>query len=417
MLNITWENIIRLQPDWCWAFRTDQKNHILIIMKNILLLGSTGSIGQSTLNVINQHREAFRAKTLVTNKNIKLLKEQVFAFKPDNVIIFDYDAYCAFERENEKGDMHVGYGNEALYNVLKSEQHDVFVNAFVGFAGLEPTVRAIDQGLDIALANKETLVVAGELIRKLVRQNDVTLMPIDSEHSAIWQCLAGEQNNPVNKIILTASGGPFRTRSKTEMASITPAEALKHPNWDMGPKITIDSATMMNKGLEVIEAYWLYDVPLEKISVVIHPQSIIHSMVQFEDMSIKAQMGIPDMRIPIQYALTHPDRLPLDVPQMDFLTINNLTFEQPDLNRFPCLKLAYQALEQGDTYPTVLNAANEIAVEAFLNEQIGFTQIPVLIERMLQIHKPLKIREVYDYTEVDSEIRQKSKELIKLKQI
>lgn len=386
-------------------------------MKNILLLGSTGSIGRSTLNVISQHPEAFRAKTLVTNKNISLLREQVSAFKPDNVIIFDYDAYSAFEQENEKGEMHVGFGNEALYNIMKSEPHDIFVNAFVGFAGLEPTVRAIDQGLDIALANKETLVVAGELIRKLVRQNDVALMPIDSEHSAIWQCLVGEEKNQVSKIILTASGGPFRTKSIEEMANIAPKEALRHPNWDMGPKITIDSATMMNKGLEVIEAYWLYDVPLEKISVVIHPQSIIHSMVEFEDMSVKAQLGIPDMRIPIQYALTFPERLALDVPRMDFSTVSNLTFEQPDVERFPCLKLAYQAIEQGDTYPTVLNAANEIAVEAFLNEQIGFTQIPVLIDQMLQKHKPLKIREVYEYTEVDSEIRQRAKELIKLKQI
>ena len=385
-------------------------------MKNILLLGSTGSIGQSTLNVIAQHPDIFRARTLVANKNITLLREQVQEFKPDNVIIFDYDAYCMFEKENTVNGLHIGFGNEALYNVLKSEQHDVFLNAFVGFAGLEPTVRAIDQGINIALANKETLVVAGELIKKLAKQNDVSLLPIDSEHSAILQCLAGEERNPVHRIILTASGGPFRTRHASEMATITAEEALKHPNWDMGSKITIDSATLMNKGLEVIEAYWLYDVSLDKIQVVVHPQSIIHSMVEFEDHSVKAQLGIPDMRIPIQYALTYPDRLPLDVPVMDFSSMAALTFEPPDMERFPCLQLAFQAQQQGNTYPAVLNAANEIAVESFLAGQIKFTQIPELIDEMLQSHSPVKVKEVYEYIEIDSLIREKSREFIKMKQ-
>ncbi len=273
-------------------------------MKNILLLGSTGSIGKNTLNVVLQNPERFRVRTLVANKNIGLLAEQIKEYKPANAIIFDYGAYSEFIKNFDFPETRIGFGNDALYNVMKNGDHDTFINAFVGFAGLEPTARAIDAGMNIALANKETLVVAGELIMRIARQNNISLLPIDSEHSAIWQCLAGEEQNKIKRIILTASGGPFRTKDISELTDVKPEAALRHPNWDMGAKITIDSATMMNKGLEVIEAYWLYDVSLSQIEVVIHPQSIIHSMVEFCDNSIKAQLGIPDMRIPIQYALS-----------------------------------------------------------------------------------------------------------------
>jgi 1-deoxy-D-xylulose-5-phosphate reductoisomerase len=385
-------------------------------MKNLLLLGSTGSIGKSTLDVVSQNPDEFKVRTLVTNKNIDLLAEQIKLFKPDNAIIFDYDSYCKFESHYEFSDTHVGYANDALSHIIKNGDHDTLVNAFVGFAGLEPTARAIDSGLNIALANKETLVVAGELITKLAAQNNVSLMPIDSEHSAIWQCLTGEADNEIKRIILTASGGPFRKMSKEELQNVTPAEALKHPNWDMGPKITIDSATLMNKGLEVIEAYWLYKTPLSQIEVVIHPQSIIHSMVEFSDYSIKAQMGIPDMRIPIQYALSYPRRLKLDVPIMDFKKIQSLTFESPDMDKFPCLKLAFQAMENGKTYPTVLNAANEIAVAAFLENKIKFMEIPAIIDQILQNHTPVAVGELYEFIEADKIARKNTIDLINMKQ-
>jgi 1-deoxy-D-xylulose-5-phosphate reductoisomerase len=385
-------------------------------MKNILLLGSTGSIGKSTLDVVSQNPDEFRVRTLVTNTNISLLADQITRHKPDNAIIFDYTAYCEFEKNCNFTNTHIGFGNDALYHVMKNGDHDNFINAFVGFAGLEPTARAIDCGLDIALANKETLVVAGELIMKLINQNNISLLPIDSEHSAIWQCLVGEDQNKVKRIILTASGGPFRTKNIDEFSDIKPEEALHHPNWDMGAKITIDSATMMNKGLEVIEAYWLYNIPLAQIEVVIHPQSIIHSMVEFTDHSIKAQLGMPDMRIPIQYALSYPRRLDIDVPVMDFKKMQSLTFESPDTEKFPCLKLAYQALENGMTYPAALNAANEVVVAAFLEHKIKFLDIPAYIDQILQSHDPVAVTELYEYVEVDKITRVKTEEMIKLKQ-
>jgi 1-deoxy-D-xylulose-5-phosphate reductoisomerase len=385
-------------------------------MKNIFLLGSSGSIGRSTLDVINQHPDHFRARTLVVNANIELLAEQISKFKPENAIIYDYNAYCRFTSKYDFPNTHLGCGDEALYSVIRNNSHDIFFNAFVGFAGLEPTAIAIDHGLNIALANKETLVVAGKLIKKLINQNNLTILPVDSEHSAIWQCLAGEENNAVKRLILTASGGPFRTRNLAEFKQIKAEDALKHPNWEMGAKITIDSATMMNKGLEVIEAYWLYNIELSKIEVVIHPQSIIHSMVEFEDNSIKAQLGIPDMRIPIQYALSYPERIELEVPQMDFNQVRSLTFEPPDTDKFPCLKLAYQAIEDGETYPAVLNAANEIAVDAFLKHKILFTEIPQIIEETLQKHTPVKVEELYQYGEIDKSARLQAAEIIKMKQ-
>jgi len=405
------ENIILWPAVPCSCFSEN-----LLTMKNILLLGSTGSIGKSTLDVVSQNPDEFKVCTLVTNTNISLLADQIIQYKPDSAIIFDYTAYCEFEIKYSFNDTHIGFGNDALYHVMKNGGHDIFVNAFVGFAGLEPTARAIDIGLDIALANKETLVVAGELIMKLISQNNISLLPIDSEHSAIWQCLVGEEQNEVKRIILTASGGPFRTKNIAEFSDIKPEEALRHPNWDMGAKITIDSATMMNKGLEVIEAYWLYNVPLSQIEVVIHPQSIIHSMVEFTDNSIKAQLGMPDMRIPIQYALSYPRRLDLEVPVMDFKKIHSLTFESPDTEKFPCLKLAYQALENGRTYPAVLNAANEVVVAAFLEHKIKFLDISAYIDQMLQIHDPVAVKELYEYVEVDKITRIKTEEMIKLKQ-
>jgi 1-deoxy-D-xylulose-5-phosphate reductoisomerase len=386
-------------------------------MKNILLLGSTGSIGKSTLDVVVQNPDEFRVKTLVANKNITILAEQISKYNPDHVVIFDYDAFCEFELKYEFKNTSAGFGIDALYQIIKNGEHDTLVNAFVGFAGLEPTVMAIENGMHIALANKETLVVAGELITRLADQKSVKLMPIDSEHSAVWQCLAGEAENEIKRIILTASGGPFRDMPGEKLADVTPAEALRHPNWEMGAKITIDSATMMNKGLEVIEAYWLYDVELSQIEVVIHPQSIIHSMVEFNDLSIKAQLGIPDMRIPIQYALSFPKRFQLDVPVMDFTQITSLTFSIPDTERFPCLRLAYDALDSGKTYPAILNAANEVAVAAFLENRIKFMDIPAIIDQIMQNHKAENIAELGEYVKIDQDARKNASDLIKMKQI
>jgi 1-deoxy-D-xylulose-5-phosphate reductoisomerase len=381
-------------------------------MKKICILGSTGSIGLSTLDVIRQHPQYFQADVLVTNKKVDLLAAQISEFKPRHVIIFDKQAYSKFQKLNTRSEISVGLGLEGLARVFMETKPDVFVNAFVGFAGLEPTVRAIKAGIDIALANKETLVVAGSLVTDLIKKYKVNLFPIDSEHSAIWQCLAGEEGNHVKRLILTASGGPFRNMNPSDLSQVTPEKALAHPNWEMGPKITIDSATMMNKGLEVIEAYWLYGVPLDSIQVVIHPQSIIHSMVEFEDKSVKAQLGVPDMRIPIQYALSYPHRYPIEVPAMDLLTISTLSFEQPDLDKFPCLNLAYEALRRGKTFPAVLNAANELAVSAFLENKIRFTDIPVIIERQMEKHQPLKVNNFENLLEVDAITRENTRKYI-----
>jgi len=375
-------------------------------MKKICLLGSTGSIGQNTLDVVRQHPNQFKILILATNKNISLLSEQIQKFEPRHVIIYDKDAYDTFCKMNDAVSCKVWFGNEGLLKSWDDELPDVVVNAFVGFAGLQPTIEAIKRKIFVALANKETLVVAGSYINKLLRQYHVDLMPIDSEHSAIWQCLAGESDNAIKRIILTASGGPFRETPLAELQKVGPEQALKHPNWDMGAKITIDSATLMNKGLEVIEAYWLYNVPLQSIDVVIHPQSIIHSMVEFEDKSIKAQLGIPDMRIPIQYAISYPHRYPLDVPEMDFFSQNALTFEKPDLTKFPCLGLAFQSLEQGKSYPAVLNAANEVAVAAFLKKKIGFMDISRVIEGQLEKHTPIEDEAFESYLTVDLQTRQ-----------
>jgi 1-deoxy-D-xylulose-5-phosphate reductoisomerase len=384
-------------------------------MKRIFLLGSSGSIGGSTLDVANQHPDRFQIVAVVVNRNIEKLVEQVRHFKPLCAVVYDHGAFLALRAQKLPSDTQLLYGEEGLYQALESTHPDIFVNAFVGFAGLIPTIAAIKQKIKIALANKETLVVAGALIKSLLRQYDVPLFPIDSEHSAIWQCLAGEAGNGIKRLIITASGGPFRTLSLKQLTRVTPEAALKHPNWEMGAKITIDSATLMNKGLEVIEAHWLYDIPIEKIEIIIHPSSIIHSMVEFEDNSIKAQLGIPDMRIPIQYALSAPERYPLQTPQMDFSKINQLTFEQPDYQKFPCLTLAFDAIKKGDTYPAVLNAANEEAVYAFLKREIRFTDIPVVIERMLQDHTPVAGATLEDYLRIDKEARIAAKKLCTMK--
>lgn len=381
-------------------------------MKKICLLGSTGSIGVNTLDVIRQQPKHFQAVILATNKNISLLAEQIQEFKPRHVVIYDQKAHEMFCKIFDSADYKVWYGNDGLLKSWEDDLPDVVVNAFVGFAGLKPTIEAIKRKIFVALANKETLVVAGSYINNLLREYEVDLMPIDSEHSAIWQCLVGEKGNNINKILLTASGGPFRETPLKEMQKAGPEQALKHPNWDMGAKITIDSATLMNKGLEVIEAFWLYDVPLDSIEVVVHPQSIIHSMVEFEDKSIKAQLGIPDMRIPIQYAISYPDRYPLDVPAMDFFTIDTLTFEKPDLTKFPCLRLAFEVLRRGKSYPAVLNAANEIAVAAFLEKKIGFMDISRVIEDQLLKHSPMEDESFESYLAVDLQTRKLTSEYV-----
>jgi 1-deoxy-D-xylulose-5-phosphate reductoisomerase len=384
-------------------------------MKRIFLLGSTGSIGSNTLDVARQHPDKFQIVAVVANRNIKKLAEQVQQFKPICAVVYDYNSFLKLRSDNMFSTTRLLYGEEGLYQALECTHPDIFVNAFVGFAGLVPTIAAIKKKIKIALANKETLVVAGSLIKKLLDRYDVPLYPIDSEHSAIWQCLAGEKGNVIQRLIITASGGPFRTFSKDQLKRVTPEAALKHPNWTMGAKITIDSATLMNKGLEVIEAYWLYNIPVEKIEIVVHPLSIIHSMVEFEDCSIKAQLGIPDMRIPIQYALSAPERYPLKVPQMDFSKITQLTFEKPDYEKFPCLALAFEAIKKGATCPAVLNAANEEAVYAFLKKRIRFTDIPVVIEQVMQDHTPIEEATLEDYLQVDKEARIKAKKACSVK--
>ncbi len=353
--------------------------------KNIALLGSTGSIGENSLDVVRQHPEHFRISYLTAYRNTEKLIAQAREFRPTGVVIADPALYDTV-KEALRGICEVYAGQDGILTILQDPQVNLVLNALVGAAGLLPTYRAILAGKQVALANKESLVMAGQLISRAVRQLNVHLLPIDSEHSAIWQCLQGERRENIRRIILTASGGPFRTWTREKMKRVTVEQALAHPNWAMGPKITIDSATLMNKGLEVIEAYWLYQVRLEQIEVVIHPQSIIHSTVEFVDGSVKAQLGVPDMRIPIQYALTYPERLPLQVEYLSLARIRQLTFEPPDLKRFPALELAYQALRSGGTAPAVLNVANEVAVQRFLQKEIGFLDIPRVVEKTLQAH-------------------------------
>ncbi|MBO7494980.1 MAG: 1-deoxy-D-xylulose-5-phosphate reductoisomerase, partial [Salinivirgaceae bacterium] len=341
--------------------------------KHIAILGSTGSIGTQTLDVARAHADKLTVEVLTAGHNSQLLINQAREFKPNAVVIADESKYNEVKSALADLDIKVWTGAKAIEDVVQMNTVDTVVTAMVGYAGLSSTIKAIEAGKNIALANKETLVVAGELITKLVAKHKVRVTPVDSEHSAIFQCLVGEPD--VEKLIITASGGPFRTKSIDELRTVTPQQALKHPNWNMGAKITIDSATMMNKGLEVIEAHWLFGIPYEQIEVTVHPQSIIHSMVQFIDGSVKAQMGLPDMKLPIQYALSYPDRWPSDFGRINFKSQQPLTFEAPDLEKFRCLALAYEALGKGGNMPAIMNAANEVAVDAFLKGRIGFLDI------------------------------------------
>jgi 1-deoxy-D-xylulose-5-phosphate reductoisomerase len=352
-------------------------------MKKVLILGSTGSIGVNTLNVIRNFPDRFKITALTVNTNTELLIEQVNEFKPELVVVTDNTVSDELKK-HIPADCTLLTGREGLLKAASETDYDILVGAMVGFAGLPPTIEAIKRGKRIALANKETLVVAGELVMKYCKEFGAEIIPVDSEHSAIYQCLVGENKNDIEKLILTASGGPFLNKDKSFFDKATVDEALNHPNWKMGNKITIDSATMINKGLEVIEAHWLFGLPTKKIDVVIHPQSIVHSMVQFKDSSIKAQMGLPDMKLPIQYALSFPERLENDFPRTDLPVLETLNFYKPDFDKFESLKLAFEALETGGTAPCILNAANEVAVQKFLNREIKFSHITMLIQKALE---------------------------------
>lgn len=352
--------------------------------KHIAILGSTGSIGTQALEVIQAHPELFVVEVLTANTNSALLIEQALTFSPNCVVIADDSKYDAVRTALSRTDIKVFAGEESLSQVVEIDSIDMVLTALVGYSGLKPTISAIKAQKHIALANKETLVVAGSLITQLAHENNVQILPVDSEHSAIFQCLVGEIGNPIEKIILTASGGPFRGWEKNDLAQVTKQQALKHPNWEMGAKITIDSATLMNKGLEVIEAKWLFGLKEHQIEVIVHPQSILHSIVQFEDGSMKAQMGLPDMKLPIQYALGYPQRLASNFPRFNFVDYPSLTFETPDLETFRNLSLSYKAMKKGGNMPCLLNAANEVVVEAFLNDKIDFLEMPDIIESCME---------------------------------
>ena len=378
--------------------------------KQIAILGSTGSIGTQALQVIAEHPELYEAYVLTANNQVELLAEQARKFMPAAVVIANENKYLQLKELLADLPIQVYAGADALCEVVEAKPIDVVLASMVGYAGLRPTINAIRAGKTIALANKETLVVAGELINELATQYHTPILPVDSEHSAIFQCL--ENNNPLEKVILTASGGPFRTFTMEQLHHVTKAQALKHPNWDMGAKITIDSATMMNKGFEVIEAKWLFGVRPDQIEVVVHPQSVIHSMVQYEDGAVKAQLGMPDMRLPIQYAFSYPQRIKSSFDRLDFSQLKELTFEQPDTNRVRCLALAYEALYQGGNMACILNAANEVVVSAFLKERIPFLRMSEVIEETMAkvsfIHTPT----YEDYVATDAEARRIAESLI-----
>jgi 1-deoxy-D-xylulose-5-phosphate reductoisomerase len=380
--------------------------------KNIAILGSTGSIGIQTLEVIKVHTDLFNVEVLTANNNSSLLISQAKKFKPNAVVIVNERKYTEVNNALKFLGIKVFTGAESIDQIVTSDEIDVVLTALVGYSGLKPTISAIKSGKKIALANKETLVVAGELITRLCAKHKSLLYPVDSEHSAIFQCLVGEEKNQIEKIYLTASGGPFRGRKTEDLRFITKKQALKHPNWVMGAKITIDSATLMNKGLEVIEAKWLFNLQKDQIDVVVHPQSVIHSAVQFEDGSIKAQMGIPDMKLPIQYALGFPYRLKNDFKRFNFLDYPELTFEKADTNTFRSLGLAYRAMNKGGNSACVLNAANEIAVEAFLNDKIGFLNMSDLIDNCLEKITFVKNPSLEDYIETDEQTRILAKKLL-----
>lgn len=381
-------------------------------MKNIAILGSTGSIGTQALEVIKANPDKFRVEVLTANSNAELLAKQAIEFDVNTVVIQEEQKYETLKKLLEHTSIKVFCGEEALADVVCYDSIHLVLTALVGYAGLKPTISAIKAKKTIALANKETLVVAGDLITKLAEENDVHILPVDSEHSAIFQCLAGEWHNPIEKIILTASGGPFRGKKIDELKTVTRAQALKHPNWVMGAKITIDSASLMNKGLEVIEAKWLFNLKASQIDVIVHPQSIIHSIVQFTDGSMKAQMGLPDMKLPIQYALAYPNRIVSDFPRFDFLNYPSLTFEKPDMETFRNLTLAFHALEKEGNMACILNAANEIAVDAFLSDKIGFLEMSDLIEKCMQKITHISNPNYEDYVNTDKETRIFATELV-----
>lgn len=370
--------------------------------ERIALLGSTGSIGTQALDIISRFPEEFVVEILIAGNNVDLLTQQAHRFQPDMVVIGNVDHYQQLKENLRDTSIKVYAGNEAIEQVVASSSVDVVIASIVGYSGLRSTIAAIKTGKKIALANKETLVVAGEIIGRLVRESGSRIIPVDSEHSAIFQCLVGESGNPIEKITLTASGGPFLNWSEEMLKNVKPGEALKHPNWDMGNKVTIDSASLMNKGLEVIEAKWLFDLTPEQISIIIHPQSVIHSFVHFADGSVKAQLGVPDMRVPILYALTYPDRLRSDLPRLDFKNHPTLTFTDPDMKKFRNLSLAYDALKEGGNMPCILNAANEMAVNAFLSEKIEFMQMPDVVEHTMDngLYSPSPDLEFLEATDI-----------------
>ncbi|MDR3056580.1 MAG: 1-deoxy-D-xylulose-5-phosphate reductoisomerase [Prevotella sp.] len=380
--------------------------------RNIAILGSTGSIGTQALDVVREHQDQFEIYALTANNNAELLIKQAKEFLPEVVIIANEDKYKLVKDALQALPIKVWTGSDSIAQVVESEPINIVLTAMVGYSGLKPTINAIKAGKAIALANKETLVVAGELITTLAIENKVPILPVDSEHSAIFQCLTGERS-PIEKILLTASGGPFRNHTKEQLQKVTKKEALKHPNWDMGAKVTIDSASLMNKGLEMIEAKWLFEVNPDQIEVVVHPQSIIHSMVQFEDSSIIAQLGLPDMHLPIQYALAYPNRLKSSFERLDFFKLKSMTFEKPDTDRFRNLAFAFEAARTRGNMACIMNAANEIAVSAFLQDKVGFLEMSDVIEKTMQktcfVHTPT----YEDYVQTDMEARHIALEFIK----
>jgi 1-deoxy-D-xylulose-5-phosphate reductoisomerase len=381
-------------------------------MKRLSILGSTGSIGVNALEIVKQFPERFKVVSLSAGRNRDLLKRQILEFRPKLVSVLDQELSEALQRELPNVPVDIVYGIEGLIRVATHPEVDQVVSAIVGAVGLIPTLSAIKTGKSIALANKESLVMAGKIMMEEARKNRVQILPVDSEHSAIFQSLLGHQKEDVHRLILTASGGPFRDSPLSRLRDVTVNEALNHPRWTMGKKITIDSASLMNKGLEVIEAHWLFSIPVEKIVVLIHPQSVVHSMVEYVDGSIVAQMGITDMKIPISYALSFPERLSLNLPPLDLSRSEALTFSPPDFQRFPCLRLAYQSIEMGETMPAILNAANEVAVGAFLEGSLKFTEIPPLLQRVMGEHEVKPVHTIEDILKADHWARERAKALL-----
>jgi len=381
-------------------------------MKRLAILGSTGSIGVNTLNIVRQFPEQFEVIGLSAGVNIKSLKEQVREFRPKIISVLNKELSEDLRKDLSSEEVEVVYGVEGLIRVATYPEADQVVSAIVGAVGLIPTLSAIKAKKSIALANKESLVMAGKIMMEEAKQQNVRILPIDSEHSAIFQSLLGHQKEGIHRLILTASGGPFLDLPLSKLHEVTVKEALNHPHWEMGKKITIDSASLMNKGLEVIEAHWLFDIPVERIVVRIHPQSVVHSMVEYIDGSIIGQMGITDMRIPISYALSYPRRLNLQLPSLDLSKVGGLTFSAPDPERFPCLQLAYRSIEIGETMPTILNAANEVAANAFLEGSIRFTDVPLILQRLMEEHEVKPVRTIEDILRADQWSRERAKNLI-----